>query len=48
MLSHPAIIAREFCVPAVVSTGDATQRLVDGQQLTVDGTAGTVEVLEDA
>jgi pyruvate,water dikinase len=42
-LSHPSIIAREFRVPAVVSTGLATQALTDGQMVTVDGAAGTVE-----
>jgi rifampicin phosphotransferase len=44
-LSHPAIIAREYAVPAVVATGDATTRLRDGQVVTVDGTAGTVRLL---
>jgi phosphohistidine swiveling domain-containing protein len=45
LLSHPAIIAREFHIPAVVATGNATALLRDGQQVTVDGTAGTVTVL---
>jgi rifampicin phosphotransferase len=45
MLSHPAIIAREFGVPAVVATRVATAKLRDGQVVAVDGTAGTVEVL---
>ncbi len=44
-LSHPAIIAREFGVPAVVATGDGTSRLRDGQLVTVDGGTGTVRVL---
>jgi phosphohistidine swiveling domain-containing protein len=43
-LSHPAIIAREYKVPAVVATGNATHLLKDGQIVTVDGSAGTVEV----
>jgi len=42
MLSHPAIIAREFGLPAVLATGDATTRLRDGDVVTVDGTAGVV------
>ncbi len=42
ILSHPAIIAREYRVPAVVALGNATTRLKDGQMVTVDGTAGTV------
>ena len=41
-LSHPAIIAREYRVPAVVATENATSRLRDGQIVTVDGTAGVV------
>ena len=44
MLSHPAIIAREYRVPAVVATGNATSFLGDGQTVTVDGSAGRVEV----
>jgi phosphohistidine swiveling domain-containing protein len=44
-LSHQAIIAREFDVPAVVATGDGTSRLRDGQLVTVDGGTGTVRVL---
>lgn len=44
ILSHSAIIAREYRVPAVVATGNATRSLRDGQQVTVDGTAGTVEI----
>jgi phosphohistidine swiveling domain-containing protein len=45
VLSHPAIIAREYAVPAVVATGTATSRLRDGQLVTVDGGTGTVRVL---
>ena len=44
ILSHPAIIAREYRVPAVVATGNATQLLKDGQIVTVSGEAGLVEV----
>ncbi len=44
-LSHPAIIAREYAVPAVVATGDATTRLHDGQVVTVDGTEGQVRIV---
>jgi pyruvate,water dikinase len=45
VLSHPAIIAREYRVPAVVATKNATALLKDGQVVTVDGTAGTVAVI---
>jgi phosphohistidine swiveling domain-containing protein len=42
VLSHPAITAREFGLPAVVATGTATQRLRDDQIVTVDGDRGQV------
>jgi pyruvate,water dikinase len=44
VLSHPAIIAREYRVPAVVATGNATALLHDDQIVTVDGTAGRIEL----
>jgi pyruvate,water dikinase len=44
LLSHPAIIAREYRVPAVVATGNATALLRDDQVVTVDGGTGRVEV----
>ncbi|HEX6269530.1 MAG TPA: PEP/pyruvate-binding domain-containing protein [Anaerolineales bacterium] len=43
-LSHSSIVAREYGIPAVVSTGVATRRIQDGQTITVDGGAGTVEL----
>lgn len=42
MTCHAAIVARELGVPCVVGTRDATTRLRDGQQVTVDGAAGQV------
>ncbi|WP_437967071.1 PEP/pyruvate-binding domain-containing protein [Sorangium sp. So ce260] len=42
MLSHSAIIAREYRIPAVVATGNATQLLHDDEIVTVDGDAGVV------
>jgi phosphohistidine swiveling domain-containing protein len=39
-------VAREFQVPAVTDTATATSRLVDGMLVEVDGSAGTVTVLE--
>jgi pyruvate,water dikinase len=42
MLAHPAIIAREHDIPAVLATGRATTTLLDGQIVTVDGNQGTV------
>jgi phosphohistidine swiveling domain-containing protein len=40
--SHAAIVAREYGVPAVMGTGNGTQKLVDGQWVRVDGSHGTV------
>jgi pyruvate,water dikinase len=46
LLSHPAIVAREYRLPAVVGCEEATSRFHDGQLVTVDGTAGTVTPIE--
>lgn len=45
-LSHGAIVARELGIPCVINTRTGTSRLRSGQRIRVDGTAGTVEVLE--
>jgi pyruvate,water dikinase len=42
VISHGAVVAREYGIPAVVGVADATMRLRDGQSITVDGAAGTV------
>jgi pyruvate,water dikinase len=42
LAAHASLVAREYGIPAVVATGDATIRLADGQVVTVDGGAGTV------
>jgi phosphohistidine swiveling domain-containing protein len=41
LAAHASLVAREYGIPAVVGTGDATMRLQPGQLVTVDGTAGT-------
>jgi pyruvate,water dikinase len=46
ILSHSAVIAREYGIPAVLGAGDATVRLHDGQRVEVDGTHGIVRILE--
>jgi pyruvate,water dikinase len=46
-LSHGSIVAREYGIPSVMGTGVATSRIRDGQTVTVDGTAGTVTLVED-
>ena len=44
VLAHTSLVAREYGIPAVVGTGDATVRLRSGQVVTVDGDAGVVQV----
>ncbi len=45
VLSHAAVVAREFGLPAVVGTGDATSRITDGRMVELDGTTGDVRLL---
>jgi len=45
-LSHPAVIAREYGVPAVTSTLDATSKIKTGQRIRVDGSTGVVTILD--
>jgi phosphohistidine swiveling domain-containing protein len=45
LLSHSAIVAREYGIPGVVGTREATERIADGVRVRVDGDAGEVEVL---
>jgi pyruvate,water dikinase len=44
LAAHASLVAREYAIPAVVGTGNATTRLHAGQVVTVDGTAGTITV----
>ncbi len=44
-MSHAAIVAREYGLPAVVGTGKATTRIEDGQRIRVDGSRGVVTLL---
>jgi pyruvate, water dikinase len=44
-MSHAAIVAREYGLPAVVGTGTATVRIRDGQRIRVDGGRGIVTLL---
>jgi phosphoenolpyruvate synthase/pyruvate phosphate dikinase len=46
--SHPAVLAREFGIPAVVGTSDATHRIATGDRLRVDGSSGTVDIVARA
>ena len=45
LLSHSAIVAREYGIPGVVGTREATERIKDGVRVRVDGDAGEVAVL---
>jgi len=45
VLSHAAVVAREYRIPAVVGTGRATKTFHEGQLLEVDGDAGRVRVI---
>ena len=45
-MSHAAIVAREYGLPAVVGTGNATSRIKDGQRIRVDGGRGIVTILQ--
>ena len=46
ILSHCAVVAREYGIPAVVGTGRATSLIRDGQLVEVDGDSGTVRMIE--
>jgi pyruvate,water dikinase len=45
LMTHGAVIAREYGLPAVVGVEDATQLIKDGQRIRVHGTEGYVEIL---
>ena len=45
-VSHPAVVAREFGIPAVVGTTNAGERIATGDRVRVNGTTGVVEILE--
>ena len=44
-VSHPAVLSREFGIPAVVGTSVATQQIRNGDRIRVDGTTGIVQIL---
>ena len=47
MMTHGAVVAREYGLPAVVSVENATRLIKDGQRIRVNGTKGYVEILEE-
>jgi pyruvate,water dikinase len=44
-LAHGSIVAREYGIPAVMGTGEATQRIKDGELIRVDGDGGKVTLV---
>ena len=46
-MSHMAIVAREYGMPAVVGTGAATKKIKSGQRIRVDGDRGVVTILDE-
>jgi len=44
-VSHPAVLSREFGIPAVVGTSVATQQIRNGDRIRINGTTGIVEIL---
>ena len=46
-LSHAAVVARECGIPAITQVTRACKRLRDGTTVHMDGTAGTIKVLEN-
>ena len=46
LMTHGAVVAREYGIPAVVGVDYATHKILDGQMIRVDGTHGYVEILE--
>jgi pyruvate,water dikinase len=44
-VSHPAVVSREFGIPAVVGTSEATQKIKTGDRVRVNGAVGIVEIL---
>jgi pyruvate,water dikinase len=48
LLDHAATTAREYGIPAVLGTGDGTQRIREGSWIRIDGTTGIVDLDEDS
>ncbi|RMG18912.1 MAG: hypothetical protein D6731_00890 [Planctomycetota bacterium] len=46
LLSHAAVICREYGIPAVLAVKDATQRIPDGSRIVIDGGQGSVELAD--
>ncbi len=44
-ISHGAVVAREYGIPAVVGVAGATERIATGQHITIDGASGTISII---
>lgn len=47
MMTHGSVVAREYGIPAVVGVHEATTRLSNGQRIRLDGSAGTITLLDE-
>lgn len=47
MMTHGAVVAREYGIPAVVGVDRATERLCTGQKIRLNGSNGVIELLDD-
>ena len=47
-VSHPAVLSREFGIPAVVGTSVGTEKIKNGDRIRINGTTGVVEIIETA
>ena len=47
MMTHGAVVAREYGIPAVVGVHEATTRLKTGQRIQLDGSSGVIEILAE-
>jgi pyruvate,water dikinase len=45
VLSHPAVVSREFGIPAVIGTSVATEKIQTGMHIRVNGNIGLVEII---
>ncbi|XXR49545.1 PEP-utilizing enzyme [Sorangium sp. So ce381] len=48
MMTHGAVVAREYGIPAVVSVASAVERIKTGQRIRVDGNRDFVQILEES
>lgn len=48
LMTHGAVVTREYGIPAVVGVENATKLIKDGQRIRVNGTEGYIEILQDS